>query len=54
MGQAGFDKVRRLYTHEHWKNRMLKLAYVVFHLDEGAHVRSVGANGNGDFPGVGR
>jgi hypothetical protein len=53
MGQAGFDKVRQLYTHEHWKNRMLKLAYVVSHLHGNAHARSVGAIVNGDFPGVG-
>jgi hypothetical protein len=30
LGRAGFEKVRRLYTHEHWKDRILKLAHVVF------------------------
>jgi hypothetical protein len=31
LGLAGFDKVRRLYTHQCWKDRILRLAYVVFH-----------------------
>ena len=54
LGQAGFDKVRRLYTHEHWKDRVLKLAYVVFQLKGDARARSGGVIRNRDLPGVGR